>query len=238
MPDTLSSIAKKFEDESLAAVQTVYSKKTPIENFLSQYQNLYQHYNFNFIKDKYLSVLSSYCIAIKKKAFFDVGLFDETVKSATMEDQNLGIVLFAKGYKILLAKTILVEHLHYFNMKNLFKRMFLMGKVKAETLINDPMIRKMKTSKSNLPIALLISIILSPILLFMFISIFFWPFKLIFVALLASYILLNLHFFAFINKNKGLLFTIKSLFTYYIISLLVFIGLFYGSITGLIKMRL
>tara|TARA_Y100000034_G_scaffold68311_1_gene82437 strand:+ start:1973 stop:2947 length:975 start_codon:yes stop_codon:yes gene_type:complete len=232
---TLSEIAKKFDNTDIAAVQTIYSKFTPVRNFISQYMNLYQHYNFKTIKHKYLNTLSGYCIAIRRDVFFEVGGFDEHVKSASIEDEHLGIALISKGYKILMAKDISVEHMDYYNLTKLLKRMFIMGREKGEWMGSNPKTRKIEWSRTNHSLNLISSILISPLILVLFLTM-MWPvIPILFVVAVLTFGIINADFFIFLLKSRGVMFMLKSTVTYYLMSLSLFFGAVKGGMNYLVK---
>lgn len=235
--DTLGKISEKFYDRDIIAIQTLYSKYTEISNFITQYQNLYQHYNFKIIRSEYLSTLSSYCIAIRRKEFFEMGGFDHGIRNAAWEDVALGFELYDRGYKILLAKDITVEHLHYFNLRKLLHRMYIMGRDKIACVARNSKTIKMDLSKTYHPKNLIASILISPLILLMpMIAVlpFVWLGSL---SLILIFLLVNFNFFFFIYKNKGKLFMLKSIIIYYLVSLSIFFGLLKGVLNVILNSR-
>lgn len=232
---TLAKIAEKFCNPDIAAVQALYAKSTPVKTFLSQYQNLYQHYNFIRIRQKYLSTLSSFTIGIRKDLFFEAGGFPERLKNASVEDELLGIALYGKGYNILLAKDIKVEHMAYFNIKKLLKRMFVMGRDAVEYSSRYGKLKKIKFSKTHHHPRLIASILISPLILFLLMIIMLPISRVPAVLVVGSFLLLNMDFFIFIYKTKGILFMLKSIITYYFVCLSAFLGCIKGGINYLTK---
>jgi glycosyltransferase involved in cell wall biosynthesis len=225
--DTFSKVVEKFSNADIEAVQTIYSKSTPVKNYLSQYQNLYQHYNFNNIKQKYLCRLSTYAVAVKKDVFFEVGGFPEFVKNASIEDGLLGMALYSKGYRILLAKDIQVEHLAYFDMKRLLNRMFVMGRNAIEHFGVQKQ-KKMELSKTPHTLNRIVTILLSPLIL-LFLMIIMLPIsKIIVLLFILVFLLINADFFIFVYKDKGMLFMLKSIIIYYLVCLSIFLGFLKG----------
>ncbi|MBU0666235.1 MAG: glycosyltransferase family 2 protein [Nanoarchaeota archaeon] len=225
---TLRNISEKFSNSKIHALQTLYSDDTPAKDFFSQYQNLYQHFNFRSINHKYLTTLSSYCIAIKKDAFFDAGGFDESVKKASIEDENLGISLYSKGYKIFIAKDIQVVHLARFNFKKLIKRMFMMGRDRMKYSNKKIGVKKMKFSKTHHSKKLVFSILLSPLIFLSIFLLFFTYGWITLFLLIFIFIIINSSFFSFIFKKRRAIFMFRSIITYYVVCLSVFFGLIKG----------
>lgn len=226
-PATLSMIAEKFRSEDIAAVQTVYSTFTPIRNFISQYQNLYLHYNFIRVKEKYLCTLAAHCIAVRKDIFTSVNGFDEGVKHASVEDENLGLRLYFSGHKILLAKDITVQHMDYIGFRRIIKRMFYMGSDRVESFLKTPKTIDMDLSKTHHPLSLVLSILLSPVFFLPLLPVI--PFSMNATAVLAAvFLLINFRFFYFIKINRGVVFTVRSIAMFYLVCLTIVIGCMNG----------
>jgi cellulose synthase/poly-beta-1,6-N-acetylglucosamine synthase-like glycosyltransferase len=234
--DTLLKITEKFSDPDITAVQTMYSKIAPVKNFFSEYQTLYQHYNFNVIRSKYLCTLSSYAMAIRKDIFFKVGGFDEAIKRASVEDEHLGAALYSQGYNILLAKDIEVEHLVYFNIGKLLKRMFIMGEDNIKYFAVRSGLKRMNPLKTHHSLNLMASMLIAPsILFFLPIAVALPVTRILTVVLASLFLIINSDFFIFIYKNKGTVFTLKSVIIYYLVAIASFLGCIKGAVDKLIK---
>jgi heme/copper-type cytochrome/quinol oxidase subunit 4 len=187
--------------------------------------------------------LSSYCIAVRKEAFFCVGGFDEAVQTPSLEDEHLGIALYNGGFNILLAKDIQVEHLERYDLQKILRRMFTMGREKIEHFSKNPKTRGMKLSKSHHPISFLISIMLSPLIpfllvMFMIISEMtslktFLGYSVFGLSL--AFLLINISFFRFLYHKKGFLFMGKGVCYYYLMCFAVLFGFMYGRIRYMIR---
>ena len=211
----LIKLKDKFTDK-VTAVQAVHSETMPVANFLSQYQNLYQCFNFRSTR-----VVSSFAFAIRKKEFFDIGGFDERVKKATIEDALLGLALYAEGYRRILAPDIQVEHLSRFSFGKLIKRTYLLGRDGAEYLITYRNSHNIWQATHS-PITIL--------------SVFLAPICLVLPVFLPVFFLINIGFFAFLYKRKGLWFVIKSMAAYYVVRLVTFIGCVKGLLNAIFSL--
>ena len=121
-PDTLQKIAVSFSGSSeLAAVFGSYDDQPGDGHFLSQYKNLFHHFVHQQANENSSSFWSG-CGAIRREIFIEVGGFD-TLKypHPSIEDIELGRRLIAKGYKILINKTIQVKHLKRWTLISLIK---------------------------------------------------------------------------------------------------------------------
>lgn len=57
------------------------------------------------------TTLSEFCMLIKREAFDNVGLFDETFVEANLEDEDYSFRLLLKGYTLLLCKDVFVQRI-------------------------------------------------------------------------------------------------------------------------------
>ena len=119
--DTLNLFVESLKD--YAAVFGIYSQKPGINNLLSLYQNFYAHKSMMATKE-ITSMFYSYCAAIKKGLFEQVGGFNETWKRATFEDVEFGLRVAEKGHQIYLHKRIEVVHHVSYNLKRFFKNYY------------------------------------------------------------------------------------------------------------------
>jgi len=231
---TFNKIAEKFNNADIAAVQTIYSKLTPVKNFLSQYQNLYQHYNFKGIRQEYLCRLSSYAVAVKKDVFFEVGGFPEFVKNASIEDGLLGMALYSQGYRILLAGDIQVEHLAYFDIRKLLSRMFILGR---DAIIHSRTGKNKRTelSKTHHRANQIVAILLSPLILVALMTAVLAIGKMFALLFISAFLLINAGFFIFLYKLKGIPFMLKSIIMYYLACLAIFLGFLKGINYSIMK---
>lgn len=109
--DTLNLIEQRFaESPELTGLIGSYDDEPGASNFLSQYKNLFHHYNHQ-ISDEVVSTFWGACGAVRKSAFEAVGGFDERYKKPCIEDIELGYRLTQAGYAIRLDKNIQIKHL-------------------------------------------------------------------------------------------------------------------------------
>lgn len=230
--NTLAEVVKKFSNDDIVAVQTIYSKTTPVKGFLSQYQNLYQHYSLMSIKQKYLCRLSSHAVAVRRSVFLEVNGFPEFVKNPSVEDGMLGVALHRKGYRILLAKDIQVEHSACFDIQKLLRRTYIMGRDAAEHSWGRQKLKKDEVLKTHHKINVCVSVLFSPLIFFT--AAVFHTQKNLIALTLFIFLFINSNFFFFVYTCKGLFFMLKSIFMFYLVCFIVFLGLLKGSINYLI----
>ena len=101
-PDLLSHIAKRFEKEAeLVAVVGYYDKAPLNHGAFARYKALMVHYWFR--DAKIMESFETCCGAIRPKAFFEAGGFDESYANADVEDYEF-------GYRVMKQGPILVDH--------------------------------------------------------------------------------------------------------------------------------
>jgi len=178
-PDTLQMISDDLENKDIAAVQTVYSKECPVDTFAGQYQNLYEHYIFDRIGETFIQAASTHCFAVRKDQFIE---FDEDLYTA--EDDVWGFKLYQNGQRILLDKGIEVVHLKRFTLSNLLKRSLMISRYKAISVKHYRSQLRIEPKASHHHWGKIFGIVFSPI------PPLFW--------------LVNIDFFRFVYREKGL----------------------------------
>jgi len=106
-----------------AAVFGIYTQKPGTGNLLSLYQNFFAHKSIKETKEL-TSMLYSYCAAVKREVFLEMGGFDESWRRPTFEDVQLGLRLAENGHRIYLNKNIKVVHHPKFTVKRFIKNYF------------------------------------------------------------------------------------------------------------------
>jgi glycosyltransferase involved in cell wall biosynthesis len=214
VPPNLIKLLEVNENFELSdCVTGVFSINNPYKNFFSQYKTLYANFKF---KNSDKGVLNSGIMAIKKKVFFDLGCFDESLQHS--EDDDFSLKFKKKGYRLYLNKNLVVDHLKNFTffslLKNDFAKSTQLTKIFLKSLANS-IISSMEGNFFKLyfnyifNIILLISIFILLILnLFINSSIFTY----LFIFLVIVYFFNNYNFFLFCIRLKGIVFTFKSIF--------------------------
>jgi GT2 family glycosyltransferase len=105
------------------AVFGIYSQKPGIDKLLCLYQNFYAHRSMMQTSD-ITPVFYSYCAAVRKTAFDEVGGFDESWTRATFEDVEFGLRLTAAGHTIRLNRDIEVVHYNDLTPRKFFRNYF------------------------------------------------------------------------------------------------------------------
>jgi glycosyltransferase involved in cell wall biosynthesis len=120
-PQTLVQVSAAFTaDADLAAVIGSYDDAPPAANFLSRYKNLTHHYVHQNSSPE-ASTFWTGCGAIKREIFLKLGGFDESYRTPSIEDIELGYRLRAKGYRIALCKQLVVKHAKRWTLASLLR---------------------------------------------------------------------------------------------------------------------
>lgn len=222
--DTLNLFADSLK--SYCGVFGIYTQKPGTDGLLSLYQNFYAHKSIKETREL-TSMLYSYCVAIKKDAFLEIGGFDESWRRPTFEDVQLGLRLTESGHRIYLNKTIKVVHHVNFNTKRFIKNYFykslylsklMLGK-KRLTLNNEGW-----TNRKNV-VSLIAGLSIVPLFILSFFS--QW-FILPFLLSLLIFVVMNLDFYRFVARQKP-----RALLNAFFLNVVVQVIAAFGMIIGL-----
>lgn len=225
-PGTMGhAVALMLADSDVVACFGSYDDNPAAKNFLSQYRNLLHHYVHQNSQVE-ASTFWSGCGMIRRDLFWEMGGFDTTTFSRpSIEDVELGYRLRAAGYQIRLEKLLQVQHLKRWTMHNMVKTDVLDRALPWTRLIlaagnlpddlNLQTTHRVSTAVSYLGLVALLAAPLHSAALLVF--------------LLAGALLLRLNrdFYAFLNKKRGMWFTMRSLpwhWFYYIYSGAAFVA--------------
>lgn len=203
--NTLEKISARLEGKKIPVLQAIYSKDCPMKNFASQYQNLYQHYNFFSIKSGTIQTVNTYCVALRKKDFIEFN-----VAQRTSEDSEWGYKLSSQNREIFLDKGIQVKHLQEFSLGKILKRSYQMSRNKIRSMRRFRQQRKVDWNKTNHGRKKLLAIIFSPI------PPLFWLF--------------SLGFFSFVFREKGFFFLLKTILFHEINCFACLLGVIRGQL--------
>ncbi|MBN1433345.1 glycosyltransferase family 2 protein [Candidatus Fermentibacterales bacterium] len=117
----------------VAAVQTLYSPVCPVPGLVTAYQNFYYHYSLARMRRTFVAVLATWCVALRKAVFEEAGGFNESIPEPTVEDEELGYALTDDGYRILLAKGLIVTHLASYGLGSFLRRRARMATAQAKS---------------------------------------------------------------------------------------------------------
>jgi len=234
---------KKIEDsfkknKEIIAIQGNYTLIPYYENFFTNFKNITLHYHFKKTSKKYSNSIASFCTAIKKDVFLASGGFDEKVRNASIEDEEFGIQLTRKGYKILYDNNLQVKHMKKFTFYSLIKQDFTTGFDRIKSMLRKKRLfdkRELKGSHSSF--LLLISIPLSTLILLNFILLLFVHQSLLIlmlIVLLGIFSLSNFDYFHFLKNTKNLIFLIYAFIFSLINNSIIQLGITLGFIDYLL----
>ncbi|MEM6751430.1 MAG: glycosyltransferase [Cyanobacteria bacterium P01_C01_bin.38] len=203
----IAQVKKGFENDSkLAALIGSYDDEPGASNFLSQYKNLFHHYNHQIASEEAFTFWGA-CGAIRREVFLSLGGFDESYKRPSIEDIELGYRIRGAGYKIRLWKDLQVKHLKRWETISLLKaEIFYRALPWTELILSQ----RQLNNDLNLGVSSRLSIILIyAVLINLVLS--FWWFGFLGVAALLSLVLLgiNLSVYRFFLEKRGLGFTLR-----------------------------
>lgn len=131
--DLLEKVNDHFRDEAVWAVQTLYTPECPALDCVSQYQNYYYYYGLNRMHEKNIATFATWCSAIRRNRFLEIGGFNVRIPEPTVEDEELGYTIADNGGKIALDKSILVTHLARYNLSQFSSRRMRMARAQAKS---------------------------------------------------------------------------------------------------------
>lgn len=118
--DAIANAARVLHDHpEIDAVFGMYDKNPEARDLISQYRNLLHHFVHQTGHEESATFWSG-CGAMRRRAFFAVGGFDERRYSRpSIEDIDLGVRLKLAGRRIQLNKNILACHLKYWSLRRM-----------------------------------------------------------------------------------------------------------------------
>ncbi len=120
--DTIALTVANFQSNpDIVAVFGSYDDAPGKDNFVSQYRNLFHHFQHQYSGKDAFSFWAG-CGAILKKIFDEIGGFDqEKYRKPCIEDIELGYRIRKKGYRILLDRHIQVKHLKQWDLFSMLR---------------------------------------------------------------------------------------------------------------------
>ncbi len=120
--DTIELVVADFRSNpDIVALFGSYDDEPVVKNFISQYRNLFHHFQHQQSNEEAFTFWAG-CGAILKKVFDEVGGFDgEKYRKPCIEDIELGYRVCEKGYRILLDRDIHVKHLKQWKLFSMLR---------------------------------------------------------------------------------------------------------------------
>jgi glycosyltransferase involved in cell wall biosynthesis len=232
--DTIVRVASEFMNHpDTAALFGSYDDSPYAADVLSQFRNLFHHFiHQNSRKDA--DTFWAGCGAIRREVFCELGGFDEIRYSRpSIEDIELGLRMRKRGCKIRLDKDLTVKHLKSWKWLSMLRTDIFQRAVPWSLLILEGNLfpRDLNLQISHRISAILVGLLVLLLLLFFLDSIGVLDIghskalAILFLAVLASLVILNRSLYAFFLRKRGikfLFFAIPTHFLYYFYSSLSF----------------
>ncbi len=206
--DTLGGVIDAFASEpDIAAMIGSYDDSPFAPNFLSQYKNLFHHFNHQNGGEEAFTFWGA-CGAIRRDIFLSLGGFDESYRRPCIEDIELGYRIKQAGYRIRLCKDVQVKHLKHWRLTSLLKaEIFDRAVPWTELICSNPK----SNSKNDLNLGFLSR--LSVILVFALLACLlgaWWSKELILLAAVFGLMLLAINYsvYLFFLKKRGFYFAL------------------------------
>ncbi|MFC1577333.1 glycosyltransferase family 2 protein [Candidatus Omnitrophota bacterium] len=228
--DTLKKVEKAFRDSSVIALEGEYDVEPANEGFFPRYKALEYR---SFVGDQeFLTIFGTRICAIRKNVFLDLGGFDASYSTASVEDYEFSDRLGRKGYRIHYDRTLEVKH-HFtdritkqfglaFNRTFLWTRLFAKRKRfdNFGTTFSEGIGRLSGfVFMLSLPVAFL----------------FKGPPAFLPAALFFAYLFLNRRFFTLVRRKESAVFLIRSVAAHLIISVFINLGFISGILSSIPK---
>lgn len=205
-PDTIPRIRALFAAEpTLTALFGSYQKNTEPKNFASVYKNLLHHYTHQISSPDAATFCSGYG-AIRRAVFLELGGFDPTQRA--LEDIEFGYRLHRAGYRVRLVKDLYFTHLKTYSLASLVHSDVRDRAIPwTRLMLERNMYRNDLNTKTNNVASVGVAFLILLLPLWMW----FLPFPYLApAALLLLFVGLNLDFFVFVTRERGLLFGMES----------------------------
>jgi glycosyltransferase involved in cell wall biosynthesis len=206
--NTLALFAESFgRDPTVDAVVGSYDEAPACPNFISQYKNLFHHYVHQNSRGE-IQTFWSGCGAMKRDLFLAFGGYDQQrYRRPAVEDIELGMRVAAAGHHIILDARIKAKHLKRWTFWNLLRtdvfnrgipwtRLILRSEATICTLNVTP-VQRLSVGLVYLTLLGMLTAALEPTMVIAAAA----------TALIVT--LLNLDFYRFYLKRRGLWFTLR-----------------------------
>jgi len=203
-------------NSNVDAVVATPDKNKRYKSFISEYENLYLNYSFTR-HNKETSNLHSSTFAIRRDVFFKADGFNEKIKGTEQEDREFGERLIRMNFKVWFLKNLKVIHLKEYNINSFVRTRINRSRGYIKNTI------KYKIIKDHIPLGLKLGV---PMI---YIALLFLPFNYFLSSILITiFVLLNLDFLKFLQKERNLVFSLKSLLILIFDMIILGIGLLRG----------
>jgi glycosyltransferase involved in cell wall biosynthesis len=131
--DLVEKVARHLENDSVSAVQTLYTPDCPGEGLVTRYQNFYYHYSLCRVRHERVAVFATWCAAVRREVFLGLGGFNECIPEPTVEDEELGYAIVDSGGCIIMDRSLQVVHLAEYGFSGFARRRLRMAKAQAKS---------------------------------------------------------------------------------------------------------
>jgi len=211
--DILSYLKEDFARNDICGIYGVYEEKVPFNNFSSVYKHLYTCFGLGLgqrMSPRFFSTASSATLAVSRKTFLESGGFNESFPGVMAEDIEFSLRLVIKTNKLwYLDDRIKGQHIKKYTPLSLLKSDYsrVKGIAKA-TQKKDFKLAYLKSCSSS-SLYPFIAAFLTAVLFFS--SIFYFNFLWFALATFLLFFLVELHFFRYLRKKKGILFALLAI---------------------------
>ncbi|HWP92363.1 MAG TPA: glycosyltransferase family 2 protein [Thermodesulfobacteriota bacterium] len=228
-PDTITRIAEDFmKNPEIVAVFGSYDDSPAASDLLSQYRNLFHHYIHQNSQSEAKTFWAG-CGAIYREIFHQLNGFDEYLYTKpSIEDIELGLRMWKRGYRILLDKELQVKHLKHWKWRSCLKTDIFDRAIPWSRLILESGLlpRDLNLQIPHRISALLVGILVLTVIVSLLgaLNLFKFPADNFFIAslaLIATLLILNRKVYGFFYRERGLKFTVTAIplhFLYYFYS--------------------
>jgi len=224
--DHIARLAQAFSDHpGDAAIIGSYDNQPAASGLISRYRNLLHHYTHQNGSPEAQTFWAG-CGAIRRKAFEEVGGFDESYRIPSVEDIELGYRLRQAGHRIRLVPTWQVKHLKPWTFRDLiFNDIGRRAIPWTRVLIRE---RRLDNDLNIDHRARLSALLVSTGLAGIIVGLLWRPALIIGVLSLAAATAINWPFYRFLARTGGWFFAIAAIPLHW----LYFLGATFGFVLG------
>lgn len=226
MDGTIKEVQGYFaQHPSANCVIGICSKEPLNKGFVPKYMALFEYIHLKGSRADTVSVFSPRCGAVRKDFFKKIGGYDETYKGADVEDFELARRI-NKEDRIILNREMVVIH-RFANFKPAVRNYFKRAAMWVHLFIKERQFDNAGPSVPSNGIAAVFAFL-------SLIAMLFIPFNskalYYFLSFLLIYLLANLKWLSFMQKEAGLLFAVRALFLNYILGINIMIAVIFAFI--------
>jgi glycosyltransferase involved in cell wall biosynthesis len=159
-PETFRIIERNLANPAISGVIGLLQPVTRFEGFCSQYKNFYMHYTYLKLPER-VNVFFTSIAAIRKEIFNCCGGFDTAYRGASIEDMDLGLRITERDFRLVLDKSLQVEHLKEYGPAKLLQTGFRRASGLVGIMLRDRLRRKKPSTYHTAPPSFIAGIILA-----------------------------------------------------------------------------